>query len=280
MDAQYLADLALTLYCNQQNRNMRQQEFPCVVCGTATTLEDADERTYIIQNNGSRVRFDYGVGHILQPLRWKGDRTYIPGFLVCANPACRLAYLDKIPAWGYFMQHPQVVPERYASARLEQWNNPDKPQLHAAYQQVKAWLDAPITKGWLICGHVGTTKTSLASAIAYELRKRDKTVLFAEAATVNRDMRLASNTFRVDEYERLMDNYLNHDVVILDDVTDLNWEYEAAAELFSKLYNEKKLLIITSNEEPSGIKMEQRFLSRLIEQTNLIVLSGEDMRQQ
>ena len=145
-------------------------------------------------------------------------------------------------------------------------------------------------KNWLmLSGRPGTGKTTQATLLAHELIDRYlKRVLFFNSFDLFR--RLVSSKKRVDEYDRIVDSFLDADVAILDDllkvVPDRNsFEYAdfktVSLEVLWRRYDSGKPTVITSQVGfTEFMNFDSAFTGRVLEkcEDRFIVKFGENAR--
>ena len=140
-------------------------------------------------------------------------------------------------------------------------------------------------KNLLFTGKTGLGKTFLSSAIANELLKSGKTVLYQTASTMLDmiiDYRFNKNNVSKDIYDHL----LNVDLLIIDDLGTEGTNQMKLVELFniinSRLLNNKKITktIISTNLSLQQLfeTYDERIVSRLVGNYNICYFFGDDIR--
>jgi DNA replication protein DnaC len=263
---------------------LKSFDFACVICGSGPL----HERSYLLCN-WFRLN-DATFERSLSAPSVNDDGTVNPGCTLCQNPQCRQEYVKRNVSYrklmnhitgtdeeGYLIEEP-IVPKFFYGRTLDDWNTSGESL--ETYQQMMLWLEHQ-QPGWLFCGTVGTRKTSLACALAFELRRREKTVSFIEGPDLKMHLDAINRSYRVDDQEKFYRNILRYDVLIFDDLMAVDWKQNAAFNLFNKLYNHNKLLIITANQKPDELEttLDQRIASRLMDLCVVKCFTGDDWRK-
>src|SRR5579872_1590228 len=179
----------------------------CVICndGPIDASSIYYPHRYYRNNNGTIEKPS------MAPYVRDGESTVYPGFSVCSE-ICRKKYVASHLSYSLLMRdilvYPEggydyifIVPQRYVGKTLELWNVPENPAWFDTYQKINEWLITP-HKGWIICGNVGSGKSTLASAIAYELRKQEKTVKWVDARTLSTATMIAARSWKQQDLDR------------------------------------------------------------------------------
>ena len=138
-------------------------------------------------------------------------------------------------------------------------------------------------KGWLFFhGNCGVGKTHLAVAIAHEVMRQDRTVLFAVVPDLLDHLRSTFDPATSVAYDQRFHDIRNAWLLVLDDLGTENttpWAREKLYQIFNHRYNEQLPTVITSNQDFKRI--EERVLSRLLDTrlTRYLHLDAEDFRQ-
>lgn len=257
-----------------QEERMKQR-YECFVCGT----KDLSFRlvrllNYTHFNNGS-------------PDNWVSmDGKY--GMVVCSE-ACRKAFVASglVPYRASMQEDIDgtfVLPERHLRdpyCRLENWENSPNDNYRNKFNHINNWLQKPITHGWLLLGNVGAGKTSLACAIAYELRKLEKKVKFVYGSELTDEIKVQDTLRSWDIPEQrsaFFDKYMNNDLLIIDEIAHMDWKSSIANTLLTKLHSEMKVVVFTANLTPEQTKdkMDAPLYSRLIQMTKPMSFMGDD----
>jgi len=166
------------------------------------------------------------------------------------------------------------IPLRYLGARLETYDpgQDNRAALQAVVKHVEA-LEAGDSGGLVISGPVGTGKTHLACAVAYELLKAGGRVWFTPLADLLRNLRIGKGRPHDDRAgERwLWNRAAQVKILILDDVGSSqvpDWEIGSIDSLINARYNALLPTICTTNLTPPefsklvGARAMDRILSR------------------
>lgn len=118
-----------------------------------------------------------------------------------------------------------------------------------ASQQVKTLIGGDFishNENVLIFGNPGSGKTHLICALAQELIKQDKRILFTSCALLLQELLLSKKDLRL---PRLLKKFLRYDAIIIDDIGYVQQEKEEMEVLFTLLAEkyERGSIMITSN---------------------------------
>jgi hypothetical protein len=216
--------------------SMQTRTFPCVVCNSQTTLSLARKFNHYTNSVGVQVTVED-----LEPrfavLRWNETATNCePQFLVCGDD-CRKHYLKSLPyelIMGGKLE-PAVLPPRLLGAKVEDFRN----------DTVNNSLN-PVRQGWYIVSQSVSTRSKLLSALVYEMRLRDKTVVYLEGSDFSHQMQRTSRSYRIEDYDNFMSSILRNDVIAIEDVDCCNWDSVTMMAFFKKLDRSQKIIIATS----------------------------------
>lgn len=146
-------------------------------------------------------------------------------------------------------------------------------------------FDIDNCKNLLFTGNTGVGKTFMLNCIAYELLKKEKTVIYKTASelfdTVNKyKLQSATNSnFNFNDYQQIF----TVDLLIIDDLgaeTKTNSKYSELLNILNKRQLDKRKTVISTNFSIKEIYEEytERVYSRLIENFELLRLFGDDIR--
>ena len=136
----------------------------------------------------------------------------------------------------------------------------------------------------LLCGNVGVGKTHLLHGVVNEGIKNNKFVVYSTAFGLNKDF-LKYHCAKLEEKDEILNNYINADILCIDDLGTENILKNVTCEYLFLIINERiirnKATIITTNLKLSQIidVYDERIYSRLKDKQNAIVvnLTGDDM---
>ncbi len=145
--------------------------------------------------------------------------------------------------------------------------------------------DVSDKKSFVISGNVGVGKTHLLYGVVNESLKNNKFVVYTTAFNLNKDF-LKYHCAKLEEKEDILTNYINCDILCIDDLGTENILKNVTCEYLFLILNERlirgKSTVITTNLTLSQILevYDERIYSRLKDkQTSIVVnLNGEDIR--
>lgn len=140
-------------------------------------------------------------------------------------------------------------------------------------------------KTLLISGNVGVGKTYLMHGVVNEGIKQNKFVVYTTAFNLNKDF-LKYHCAKLEEKDEILNNYINCDILCIDDLGTENILKNVTCEYLFLIINERlirnKATIITTNLNLTQIidVYDERIYSRLKDKQSSIVvnLTGDDIR--
>lgn len=231
--------------------------YTCTVCGKEGV-------TYSECQNYSYYRMNDGLAISIPPSK----------MLVCSDP-CRKTFIVNDGIVYQHLMDNVGLPERYRNRRITDW------QGTSLHDGLKKWIDNP-SNGLYLMGTPGTGKTSMAAALAYELRKREKTVKFQNASMLA--VLANAQSMRPDNIEKFIDQFGCYEIIILDDLAKHHLSpsaKEIVYQVFSNAYDAGNIVVITSNYSFDEVSqhIDERLGSRLSEMCALVTFKGEDKRK-
>jgi DNA replication protein DnaC len=185
------------------------------------------------------------------------------------------------------------IPRRYAGCMVTNYRPADGngSQLRAFNYAYRIAHDYPaVDRGLLFMGPCGVGKTHLAAAILHGLLGKGIGCLFYDLGALLREIQSSYNAeSRLSEAKVLAPVY-ETEVLVLDELgasKPTDWVRDTMMNVIGKRYNDKKLIIFTTNymDERSGTSEEtledrvgERLRSRLYEMCRTVVMDGPDYR--
>lgn len=246
----------------KDSENRKKAKYICSVCGKS----DLDWNTilhysYVYTNKGTITR----IGHAYTDVR------------LCSDECRKIAVPKYYDSYEYFIEGVNI-PKIFIDSRIQNIHNSKMKEFYQNY--VDSIND--LNKGLYLHGSIGCGKTYASCSIAYELRKRDKSVYFISA----QEMIVKANniSYNNKEIEEFIEFYSKYDYLIIDDMDNLTAVNNNAKSilfmLFSKIYNDDKKMIITSNFGMKDVfdHIDQRITSRISQILLLVEILDKDKR--
>lgn len=246
----------------EESRNRKKAKYVCFICGKG----DLDWNTvlhhsYVLSNKGTITR----IGHAYTDIK------------LCSDECRKLAVPKYYDSYEFFMEDVNI-PKKFLESRISNIHNANMMEFYQNYVDNINTLN----KGLYLHGSIGCGKTYASCSIAYELRKRDKTVYFTSAQEII--VKANNISYNNKEIEEFIKFYSKYDYLIIDDMDNLTAVNNNAKSilfmLFSKIYNDDKKLIITSNFGINDVfdHIDQRITSRISQILMLVEISDKDKR--
>lgn len=276
-------------------------EAPAGVCALSQQLSCCDGVGYRLDASGAQTRAVLCSCLANCPACFGRARRLEKGFSVpCHEPN---------PARIVNLLNGAGLPSRYAGARLETFSNftGNGREMVAALGQWLASFDPDSSRGLVIGGSVGVGKTYILAALCKNLAAKGYTVRFVDFFQLLNDLKDAYSSNKADE--SLLRPLIDGDVLMIDELgkgRNNDWEQSVLDQLVTRRYNQRKLIIATTNfslqseervhwgqknlDEGSSSfrdfqfdslesRVGQRIYSRLVEESDFIELTGHDFRQ-
>lgn len=187
------------------------------------------------------------------------------------------------------------IPRRYQECSLTNYqpatNNGS--QLRAFNDAYRLAHEYPtVDRGLLFMGPCGVGKTHLSVAILRELiEKKGVPCLFSEFGSLLKEIQHSYNPISQTSELTVLAPIIEADVLVLDELgatKPTEWVRDTMMQVINTRYNEKKLIIFTTNytdtrrapaEETLEERIGVRLRSRLYEMCRTVLIEGEDFRQ-
>ena len=186
------------------------------------------------------------------------------------------------------------IPRRYSECSLSNYH-PAKgnvSQLTAfnyAYQLAKEY--PAIDRGLLLMGSVGVGKTHLSAAILRALIEKGVPCLFYEFGALLKEIQNSYNPISQTSELQVLTSVFEAEVLVLDELgasKPTDWIRDTMMQIINTRYNDKKLIIFTTNyldgrrserDETLEDRIGVRLRSRLYEMCKTVLMEGEDYRR-
>ncbi len=189
------------------------------------------------------------------------------------------------------------LPQRFDTVKLDDFypdkNNPT--QLNAK-KMVKSFIeDYPaVSGGLLLQGEVGVGKTKLLCTIATELFRRQESfdIFYIDWNDLIRQMRSGEDSSSRDfeAINLMVQRLISVDLLLFDEVGASRmspWVLDNIYYIFNKRYNHEKITVCATNyydkpmdkRETLSKRIGERIRSRLFEMTQVVEITGKDLRR-
>jgi DNA replication protein DnaC len=188
------------------------------------------------------------------------------------------------------------IPPRFMGVNLENYYpDPENPSQKNAKKVVKAFIDdyPAVYKGLMLQGTTGVGKTRLLCTIAAELmhNSNDIDIFYIDWNDLVREMRSGAHLVTRDysAINHLIYRLASVDLLLFDELGAANataWILDNIYYLFNRRYNDQKITVCASNyldksinnQETLTQRIGERIRSRLYEMTDIVKISGKDLR--
>ncbi len=187
------------------------------------------------------------------------------------------------------------IPPRYINNRIDNFNVNSPDQSYAKNFAKNFVEEYPfVDYGIFFIGPCGVGKTHLATAILNEIIEKGYEGKFCDFGNLLVQIKSSYNPISKFSEVDIFSELFQTPILVIDDfasqrVTD--WVLDTLTYLIKGLYNEKRILILTTNMQTSGVKPEiffeqltekigQAVTSRLYEMCQLIPIEAADYRKE
>jgi DNA replication protein DnaC len=263
MQPEYLLQLVNQTQIYKDMQEEFARKYTCVICGNPELTKSTWQNMAAYKTNEGTMVCEVDIERDM---------------CVCSEP-CRAEYVRRGMIPRHLLMRNVGVPVRFSNATLELWNKPGTMDIYKAFVD---WAAGDLATGLFLTGPTGNGKTTVAAALAYELRKRELLVLFEDANTLACEANIQAIKAR--SLDTFLNKYLCYDVLIIDDVAQHYLSETAKTfmyQVFASAYNNKNTVVITSNLEAKQVAMSigaERFESRINEMCQTVVFAGKDQR--
>lgn len=215
------------------------------------------------------------------------------GETIIANYGCKCADIElskqaikinrrlKNRKMQQFFDDNSLVNQSLQKATLENYE-PTNDQLKLAKEQITSYIDNfDGTKNLLLHGTYGTGKSHLSISVTKKLIKKGHSCLFLSLPKLLTKIRDTYNNESMTE-DRLLKHIQRVDLLVLDDLGAEQQTEWAITKLFEVMDSRAgKSTIYTTNLSSGELRkqMNERNFSRLMENTEIIVMNGNDYRR-
>ena len=171
------------------------------------------------------------------------------------------------------------IPHQFIECFFGIFDDPDYVQ--SLYSKMQDWCIKGSKKNVIISGKTGLGKTFLLECMLSKLIEMNKFVVFTTAFDLSQNF-LKYHTSPLLEKDKYIENYLNADVLIIDDLGTEPVLKNVTEEYLYLILNqrmfENKPFLISTNLEPSRIldRYGERIFSRLMNKRSTILLKMEN----
>ena len=166
---------------------------------------------------------------------------------------------------------------KFSSSNFELFSN--KEEIKKIYDLMQKWCNKDSEKTLVyLLGYTGTGKTFLTSCMASEFISQGKIVYLTTAFKLSQDFLKFHRSFDDKERANTFENYLETEVLFIDDLGTEPIYNNVSREYLYLLINERQnkglRTVITSNLEPYDLmeRYDERILSRIMDRNKSIVL--------
>lgn len=173
----------------------------------------------------------------------------------------------------------QYAPCQFDDCKFEIYDNPE--YIRSLFLKMKDWCEKGSQKSVIFSGPTGVGKTFLLECMLSKLIELNKFVVFTTAFDLSQNF-LKYHTSPLTEKDKYIENYLDADVLIIDDLGTEPVLKNVTEEYLYLILNqrmfENKPFLISTNLTPSRIldRYGERIFSRLINKRSTILLKIEN----
>lgn len=240
------------------------KEYVCPGCNM--TVQQQEMEIPIGPRKGEKVIVDYGCKCEDRQLAREAEKT-----------RCRLRFYKAKERFDYY----SLLNRSLQNATLENYK-PTNETLAKAKNDIKSYIERfDGTKNLLLHGSYGTGKSHLSVAVTKELMQRGKQCLFLSLPKLLTKIKDTYKGKGISEDE-LLEVIQDVDLLVLDDLGaehNTDWSVSKVFEILDDRAG--KSTIYTTNLSSKELKQRfgERNFSRLLDNTEIIVMNGQDYRR-